>query len=113
MNFKFIVNDYVLIWNLLFQPSTNEASYKLKQKLWNTYKKEYNEAYKDKKEILKDAKNFIPKDDTIYNIILENKGYEIMLNHAEKYRNNIMKLWDDNKKSINKEFKNIYSYARP
>jgi hypothetical protein len=107
MNFKFIVNDYVLIWNLLFQPSTNEASYKLKQKLWNTYKKEYNEAYKDKKEILKDAKNFIPKDDTIYNIILENKGYEIMLNHAEKYRNNIMKLWDDNKKSINKEFKNI------
>ena len=107
MNFKFFVNDYVLICILLFQQSTNEASYKLKQKLWNTYKKEYNEAYKDKKEILKDAKNFIPKDDTIYNIILENKGYEIMLNHAEKYRNNIMKLWDNNKKSINKEFKNI------
>ena len=78
MNTKFIVNDYALIWNLLFQASISENIYKLKQKLWETYKVEYNETFKDKDLILKDAKNFIPNNDTIYNFLLENKNYEKM-----------------------------------
>ena len=43
MELKFIINDYVLIWNLLFQPSYNDDINKLKMKLWTEYKKEYND----------------------------------------------------------------------
>lgn len=37
MDVKFVVNDYVLIWNLLFQASISESIYQLKQKLWALY----------------------------------------------------------------------------
>lgn len=100
MNVKFVVNDYVLIWNLLFQASISESIYKLKQKLWSNYCAEYNNTYRDKKAILEDPKNFIPNDDTIYNIVLETKDFERLKKEAEKYRLTIMKLWDMNKKKI-------------
>ena len=70
MNTKFIVNDYALIWNLLFQASISENIYKIKQKLWDTYRNEYNLTFKDKIAIMKDYKNFIPSDDTIVSNIL-------------------------------------------
>ncbi len=73
MNTKFIVNDYVLIWNLLFGASISETIYKLKQKIWDTYRVEYNDIFKDKSQIMKDYKNFIPNNYTIYNIVMENK----------------------------------------
>ena len=107
MNTKFIVNDYVLIWNLLFQASISENIYKLKQKIWDTYKNEYNALYKDKDSILADYKNFIPNDDTIYNIILENKDYERLRKQVDKYRIEIMRIWDKNKKETDNFFKNI------
>ena len=59
MNVKFYVNNHILIWNLLFQASISESIYNLKQKLWSNYKAEYNNTYRDKNLILKDAKNFI------------------------------------------------------
>ena len=92
MNTNFIVNDYALIWNLLFQASISENIYKLKQKLWDTYKTEYNETYKDKELILKDVKNFIPNNDIIYNFLLENRNYEKLKKQVEKYRLEIMKI---------------------
>ena len=107
MNTKFIVNDYALIWNLLFQASISENIYNLKQKLWDTYKAEYNETYKDKVAIMKDSKNFIPDNDTIYNVLLENKNYEKIKKQAEKYRLEIMKIWDKNKKVTNQFIKNV------
>ena len=107
MNLKFVVNDYVLIWNLLFQASINERVHKLKQKLWINYKKEYNNTYRDKELILKDAKNFIPNDDTIYNIVLETKEYEKIKKDTEKYRNEVLKIWDNNKKEATKILKAI------
>ena len=107
MNLKFVVNDYVLIWNLLFQASINERVHKLKQKLWINYKKEYNNTYRDKELILKDAKNFIPNDDTIYNIVLETKEYEKIKKDTEKYRNEVLKIWDNNKKEATKIIKSI------
>ena len=107
MNLKFIVNDYVLIWNLLFQASINEKIHKLKQKLWINYKKEYNNPYRDKELILKDPKNFIPNDDTIYNIVLESKEYEAIKKKTEKYRNQVLKIWDENKKNTTKIIKSI------
>ncbi len=107
MNTKFIVNDYALIWNLLFQASISETIYKLKQKLWETYKNEYNITYKDKNLILKDPKNFIPTNDTIYNILLENKDYEKIKKQVEKYRLEVMGLWDKNKKETENLIKNV------
>lgn len=107
MNIKFIVNDYALIWNLLFQASISETIYKLKQKLWETYKNEYNITFKDKESFLIDYKNFIPNDDTIYNILLENKDYEKIRKQTEKYRLEIMKTWDQKKKETANLFKNI------
>jgi hypothetical protein len=107
MNTHFIVNDYALIWNLLFQASISETIYKLKQKLWDTYKTEYNKTYKDKTLITKDYKNFIPSDDTVYNIVLENKDYRSIKKQAEKYRLEIMSIWDKNRKETNNLYKNI------
>ena len=110
MNLKFVVNDYILIWNLLFQASISENIHKVKQKIWLNYKKEYNETYKDKLLILKDPKNFIPNDDTIYNIILEIKEYEKIKKNTERFRMHLLKIWDDNKKQVIKEIKDILRF---
>ena len=95
MNIKFVVNDYMLIWSLLFQASISEAIHKVKQKLWVNYKNEYNGTYNDKDAILKEGKDFIPNDDTIYNIVMELKEYEKIKKNTEKYRLELMKLWDN------------------
>ena len=113
MNANFIVNDYVLIWTLLFGTSISETIYKLKQKIWKTYKNEYNEIFKDKDEILKDYKNFIPNDDTIYNIVLENIDYERIKKQTGKYRIEIMKLWDKKQKETENLVKNILRIKMP
>lgn len=107
MNVKFAVNDYILIWNLLFQASISEQMHTLKQKIWKNYKQEYNNTYEDKELILQDYKNFIPNDDTIYNIILESKEYEKLEKEAEKYRLELMKIWDSNRKKINVLIKKV------
>ena len=78
MNANFLVNDFVLIWNLQFQASISEEIYNLKQKLWDTYRKEYNSTYIEKESIIKDLKNFIPNNDTIYNIILGKDEYALI-----------------------------------
>ena len=110
MNLKFVVNDYTLIWNLLFQASISEKIHGLKQKIWINYKKEYNETFKDNPLILKDPKNFIPNDDTIYNIVLETKEYEKLKKETEKYRVDLLKLWDDHKKVAIAELKKILRF---
>lgn len=107
MNLNFVINDYALIWNLLFEASISETIYKLKQRIWNTYKNQYNSIFKDKPLILKDYKNFIPDDDTIYNILLESKDYEGLKKKAEKYRLELMKIWDKNKNKTKELYKNI------
>ena len=107
MNLKFMVNDYVLIWNLLFQASISDSIHKYKQKLWKNYKKEYNITYKDYKKIIKDPKNFIPRDDTIYNLMKDYSGYKELKKETEKYRVYLVKMWDKHKKQTIKELKNI------
>lgn len=110
MNLKFAINDYVLIWNLLFQASISENIHKLKQKIWINYKKEYNKTFKDNPLILKDPKNFIPNDDTIYNIVLENKEYEKIKKETERFRIELLKVWDENKKKAISELKDILRF---
>ena len=113
MNTKFIVNDYILIWNLLFGASISESVHKMKQKIWDTYKLEYNSMFKDKDEILKDYKNFIPDNDIIYNIVLESKEYEKIKKNVEKYRLEVMQVWDKNKKENENLIKNIVRKKLP
>ena len=48
MNIDFILNDYALVWSLLFQASISEDMHKFKQHIWLNYKDEYNKVYKDK-----------------------------------------------------------------
>ena len=113
MNTKFIINDYALIWNLLFQASISDTISKMKAKLWETYRSEYNETYKDKMFIMKDYKNFIPNDDTIYNNVLEDKYYEKLKKQAEKYRMEIMKLWDTHKKEADRLMEKVVRIKIP
>ncbi len=110
MNLKFVVNDYILIWNLLFQASISENIHQMKQKIWINYKDKYNNTFKDNCLILKDPKNFIPNDDTIYNIVLENKNYEKIKKQTEKFRVELLKVWDENKKTAIKELKDILRF---
>lgn len=107
MNLRFMVNDYVLIWNLLFQASISENIHNYKQKLWQNYKKEYNITYKDNKSMLKDPKNFIPRDDTIYNLMKEYPSYKELKKETEKFRVYLVKMWDKHKKQTLKELKDI------
>ena len=110
MNIKFEVNDYILVWNLLFQASISERVHAFKQKIWINYKKQYNDIFKDNALILKDPKNFIPDDDTIYNIAMENANYEKVKKNTEKFRLDILKIWDVNKKNVLPELKDILRF---
>lgn len=107
MNLTFIVDDYALIWNLLFRANFEEKIYKLKQKIWATYKNEYNSLLNDKKLFLNDYKNFIPNNDTIYNILLDNDDYHVLKKQADKYRIELMRIWDKNKKITNSFIKDV------
>ena len=113
MNTNFIVNDYILIWNLLFGASISETIYRLKQKIWDTYRKEYNDIFKDKNQIIKDYKNFIPNNDTVYNIVIENKDYEKLRKQVEKYRIDVMQMWDKHKKETDYLMKNVIRIKIP
>ena len=84
----------------MFRASISEPIYNLKQRLWDKHKNEYNNTYKDRNLILKDTKNFIPNDDTIYDIVMFSDEYEKIKRCALRYRVNLIKIWNDYKKLI-------------
>ena len=110
---NFIINDYVLIWNLLFKASISEKIYNLKQKMWDVYKNEYHAIFNDKNEMLEDYKNYIPKDDTIYNIVMENDDYHYLKKRVEKYRLEVLNIWDKKKKETTQLYSKIVRLAIP
>ena len=107
------VDDYALIWNLLFQASKSESLSQLKEKLWENYKIEYNKTYKDKMAIMEDAKNFIPDDDLIYNNVLDSSYYSKIRKEAEKYRLLIMEIWDKKRRETDFLMKDILRMELP
>lgn len=115
MKINFIVNDYILTWNLLFGAAVSEESYQYKQKLWMTYKKQYNALSNENKIMLQDIKNFIPDDDTIYNFVFESELFSWLKKETEKHRLFLMKDWDEHKKKIIEALKEIVriSYDEP
>lgn len=110
MNVKFNVNEYTLVWYLLFQQSISVKLNNYKQKLWNNFQKEYIHLEKEKQLILKDPKNYIPDNDTIYDLIKDFDDYEDILKETEKYKVNILKVWDTYKSRVKKELSNILRF---
>ena len=98
MNFNVQVNDYLLAWYLLYGASLSQELEKFKQKLYTKYKNEYNLCYKDKKEIIKYGKNFIPDNDLLYNIIIESPLFKSLKKETQRYKIIIEELWIKNEK---------------
>lgn len=110
MNIKFVVNEYILIWYLLFHQSISLELNDYKQKIWKNYCKDYKALEKEKKLILQDPKNYIPDDDLIFDITKEFSEYEEILRKTEQYRLNILKIWDEYKIRVNKELPQIIRF---
>ncbi len=107
MRLTFIKNNYMIIWNLLYGPSISTKTHAFKQKLWLTYKKEYKAIENDKNEILRDLKNFIPDDNTLYDLLEDTSVFSQLEKATEKHRIELMKAWDSSKKRIIKELNSI------
>ena len=110
MNLNFVLNDYVLIWNLLFSASISSDIQSFKQKLWKNYRHSYNELYKEEELILKDPKNYIPDDDTIFDMVKASDIYKGIREETEKYRLDLLHTWDKIKKDLNKNLKEILRF---
>lgn len=110
MNLNFLLNDYLLAWNILFQASISEVIHKQKLKLWNTYQKQYNDLMKDNLKILKEGKDFIPNDDTIYNLLFDSDNFNVFKKESEKHRIYLMKTWDKYRKKITNILGDILRY---
>lgn len=110
MNLKFVVNDYMLIWNILYQASINKEVHKAKQKLWVNYKEQYNKTTYDIISIYKENKNFLPDDDTLYNLIFELPIYDALKKETEKYKMRLLKFWDGHKKQVNTLLKKLLRF---
>lgn len=110
MRLNFLTNDYLLTWNLLFGASFSEPVHTFKQKLYLTYKNKYNKLFKDKEEMLQDIKNFIPDDDTLYNLVFDSNLFGKVKQDTEKHRLELLKVWDQHNKQINKNIKEILKF---
>ena len=110
MNLNFVLNDYVLIWNLLFGASISSNIQGFKQKLWKNYRHSYNDLFKEEEHILKDPKNYIPDDDTIFDMVKASDIYKEIREDTEKYRLELLHTWDKIKKDLNKNLKEILRF---
>ena len=107
MKLSIIVNKYLLIWHLLYQSSVSDEIHRLKQKLWQDHKKEYASIHKDKILILSSPLDFIPDDDYIYNMVESSIYYKKLKQETNKYRLNVMEVWDKNRKKYNEELEKL------
>ena len=102
MNLEFYVNDYLLAWYLLYSASLSKEIDKLRKSLWSKYKKEYNFCYKDKQEIIKYGKDFIPDNDTIYNEVFESEVFKSLKKESNKHKMHLTRLFENNSKVVKK-----------
>lgn len=110
MKLDIIINKHLLIWHLLYQSSVSLEVHKLKQKLWMDYKKEYTCVHKDKEIILKELNDFIPDDDTIYNMVETSLIFKKIKKETSSYRYTLLQIWDENKKKYMRHLDNILRY---
>ena len=113
MNLEINVNDYLLAWYLLYGASLSKEIDKFKRTLYTKYKKEYNFCYKDRSEIIKYGKDFIPDNDILYNAVLESGLFKSLKKETVRHKNNIEKMWDSNKEEINKYINDVLRMPFP
>ena len=113
MNLEIFVNDYLLAWYILYGASLSREIDKFKKTLYTKYKKEYNFCYKDRAEIIKYGKDFIPDNDVLYNAVLTSNLFKSLKRETVKHRNNIEKMWMDNKDNINKYINSVLRIPFP
>ena len=111
MRLHFKTNDYLLVWNLLFGASFSRPIHEFKQRLYKTHRRQYEIIQKDKREMLIDIKNFIPDNETLYNLVFETELFNRLKQDSEKHRLKLLKMWDLNKKELNKELKDILRFS--
>lgn len=107
MNLNFCVNEYLLAWYLLYSASLSKEIDKFRKVLWSKYKKEYNFCYKDKQEIIKYGKDFIPDNDIIYNEIFKSDLYISLKKETEKHRMHLIKIFNNDSKLIKRCVKDV------
>lgn len=110
MNLSFDLNDYLLIWNLLFLPSVTNDIQRLKEKLWKNYRHLYKNLYKEEAKILKDPKNYIPDDDTIFDMVKETEAYKRIRRETEEYRLFLVHYYNEMKKEFTIFFKQLVRF---
>ena len=113
MNIDIQVNDYLLAWYLLYGASLSKEIDKFKKSLYLKYKKEYNFCYKDRLEIVKYGKDYIPDNDVLYNAVFESMLFKSLKKETNRHRIHIMKLWDSNKNEINDYIKDVLRISFP
>ena len=113
MNLEIMVNDYLLAWYILYGASLSREIDKFKRNLFTKYKKEYNFCYKDRAEILKYGKDFIPDSDILYNAVLTSSLFKSLKKETIKHRNNIEKMWEGNKEEVNKYINSVIRFNFP
>ncbi len=101
MDLEININDYLLAWYLLYGASLSKEIDKFKKILYTKYKKEYNFCYKDRSEIIKYGKDFIPDNDILYNAVLTSSLFKSLKKETLKHRNNLIRMWDNSKEDIN------------
>ena len=107
MELEFEINEYLLAWYLLYSASLSKEIDKFRKNLWTKYKKEYNFCYKDKGEILKYGKDFIPDNDILYNEIFKSEVYLSLKKEVIKHKMYLIKLFHNNSKNIKKYVKEV------
>ena len=64
----------------------------------------------DNKKILKEGNDFIPNDDTIYNLLFDSDNFNVFKKESEKHRIYLMKTWDKYQKKSCSILKDILRY---
>ena len=113
VNLDVMVNDYLLAWYILYGASLSKEIDRFKKNLFTKYKKEYNFCYKDRMEIIKYGKDFIPDNDILYNAVLTSSLFKSLKKETIKHRTNIEKMWEGNSEVINKHINNVIRIPFP
>ena len=113
MNIEVVVNDYLLAWYLLYGASISKEIDKFKKTLYTKYRKEYNLCYKDRNEIIKYGKDFIPDNDIIYNAVLESSLYKSLKKEALRHRTHIEKIMNQSSSEVDDYVNGILKFPFP
>ena len=107
MNLEISVNEYLLAWYLLYGASLSKEIDKFRKSLYTKYSKIYNFCYKDKSEIIKYGKDFIPDNDILYNEIFNSELYLSLKKETNRHKMHLIKLFNNDYKMIKKCIKEV------